>query len=106
MAFDIDKETNKVEEMILDMVEKVYPSSKMLCLVNKGIDLIHDGDEKEEIMADIPYLWIENDIIIRSNEFQHDLNDSLKKRTISIERENKADNYKRVHKFDVFFKPN
>jgi len=102
MAFDIDKEINKVEEMVLDMVKKVYPESKMLCLVNKGIELIH-GDEKKEITAEIPYLWFENDIIVRSNEFQHDLDDSLKKKTINIERENKNDNRKRVHKFDIFF---
>ena len=104
MAFDIDNETNKVEEMVLDMVKKVYPDSKMLCLVNKGIELIHD-DDKKEISSEIPYLWIENDIIVRSNEFQHDLDESLKKKTINVERENKTNNHKRVHKFDVFFKP-
>ena len=53
MAFDIDKETNKVEEMVLDMVKKVYPDSKMLCLVNKGIELVHD-DETKEITSEIP----------------------------------------------------
>ena len=106
MAFDIDKETNKVEEMVLDMVKKIYPESKMLCLVNKGIELVHD-DEKKEVLSEIPYLWIENDIIIRSNEFQHELDDSLKKRTINIERESKTNNQdKKIHKFDIFFKPN
>jgi hypothetical protein len=102
MAFDIDKEINKVEEMVLEMVKKVYPGSKMLCLVNKGIELIQ-GDEKKEITSEIPYLWFENDIIVRSNEFQHDLDDSLKKKTINIERENKTDNHTRIHKFDIFF---
>jgi len=105
MAFDIDNETNRVEEMVLDLVKKVYPESKMLCLVNKGIELIH-GEEKEEILPEIPYLWVENDILIRSNEFQHDLDDSLKKKTINIERESKTNSHKRLHKFDIFFKPN
>ena len=42
MVFDIDKETNKVEEMVLEMVKKLYPESKMVCLVNKGIELNDD----------------------------------------------------------------
>lgn len=104
MAFDIDRETNKVEEMVLDMVKKLYPESKIVCLVNKGVDLVH-GDEKREVPSEIPYLWFENDILVRSNEFQHDLDDSLKKKTINIERECKNNSHKRVHKFDVFFKP-
>lgn len=105
MTFDIDKETNKVEEMVLDMVKKVYPESKMLCLVNKGIELIHN-DEKKELIPEIPYLWIENDIVVRSNEFQYDLDASLKKRTINVERESKTNSHKRVHRFEIFFKPN
>ena len=104
MAFDIDKETNKVEEMVLNMVKKLYPESKMVCLVNKGFELI-SGEKKEDIKAEIPYLWLENDILVRSNEFQHDLDDSLKKKTINIERESKNNKHKRVHKFDVYFKP-
>ena len=104
MPFDIDKETNKVEEMVLEMVKKLYPESKMVCLVNKGFEVIH-GDKREENTAEIPYLWFENDILVRSNEFQHDLDDSLNKKTINIERESKHNNHKRVHKFDVFFKP-
>ena len=103
MAFDVDKETNKVEEMVLDMVKKVYPESIMVCLVNKGIALIHDNELKE-INPEIPYLWIENDILIRSNEFQHPLDESLKKKTINVERESKTNTHKRIHKFDVFFK--
>ena len=103
MAFDIDKETNKVEEMVLDMVKKLYPESRMVCLVNKGFEIIN-GSEKEVIKAEIPYLWLENDILVRSTEFQHDLDDSLKKKTINIERESKNKSHKRVHVFDVFFK--
>ena len=104
MAFDIDSETSKVEEMVLDMVKKVYPESNLLCVVNKGIDLIH-GDNTKELTSKVPYLWFENEILVRSNEFQHDLDESLKKKTINIERESKTDDNKRVHKFDVFFKP-
>ncbi len=104
MAVDIDKETNKVEEMVLDMVKKLYPEFKIVCLVNKGIELIH-GEEKKEIISKILYLWLENEIVVRSNEFQHELDDSLKKKTINIERESKNNNHRRIHKFDVFFKP-
>jgi len=104
VAVDIDKETNKVEEMVLDMVKKLYPEFKIVCLVNKGIELIH-GEEKKEIISKIPYLWLENEIVVRSNEFQHELDDSLKKKTINIERESKNNNHRRIHKFDVFFKP-
>ena len=96
MAFDIDKETNKVEEMVLDMLKKIYPESTMVCLVNKGVDLIHD-DERKEIASEIPYLWFENDILVRSNEFQHELDDSLKKKSFNIERECKTKYHKRVH---------
>jgi len=104
VAVDIDKETNKVEEMVLDMVKKLYPEFKIVCLVNKGIELIH-GEEKKEIISKILYLWLENEIVVRSNEFQHELDDSLKKKTINIERESKNNNHRRIHKFDVFFKP-